>query len=174
MVTESADNTDVQVARYSLLHDITFGNWIGIPVELGGRGGVVQMWGIHHYIDGNHGGASVHAIWASALSSNPDHEGELALGLDDYFGSPAMYGTHVYSESQLYTPSGGASTIRHLTAVIPLYGIIRPRRQIWVQYFVTFAGSNRSGIEIYYSEIDATRRQEAQVNYKYGKYRRGR
>jgi hypothetical protein len=60
------------------------------------------------------------------------------------------------------------------TGYTPLYGIIRPRRQVWVTFLVGHEGDDRQNIEIYYSEIDASLKQEAQINYKYGKYRRGR
>jgi len=109
----------------------------------------------------------------SALSSNPEHEGELDLGLDDLFGSPAIYATRMHVNRCDLVSTGGYAW-HDETEIIPLYGIIRPRRQVWVEYMVAHDGSNRTGIEIYYSEIDATRPQEAQVNYKYGKYRRGR
>lgn len=174
MVTSPGKNSDIQIARFSLLQDLDFANMVGIPIEFGGRGGVVQIWGIHHSVGRGHSVGSADIFWGSALSSNPDHEGELVAGdLDEFMGSAAIYGNYIMAERRNLTTTGGFTAL-YGTAVIPLYGIIRPRKQIWVIYIIGFVGSYRFNIEVYYSEIDATLKQEAQVNYKYGKYRRGR
>jgi len=172
VVTQPAANTDVQIARFFDGRDFTFGQQRGTVIELGGRGGVVQLWATHHYV-GTWQGGNGNAFLFSGLSSNPDDVGEdAALGLDELFANKAIYGSAAWTSNN-NAAAGGWSSFSW-TKVIPLYGIIRPRRQVWILHEVGQSLTHRVGLEIYYSEIDASKTQEAQVNYKYGKYRRGR
>lgn len=162
---------DIQVGRFSTLTEFDFSNWRGIPIELGARGGLVQLWGIHHYLAQAPVSTDYGGLWASALSSNPDHVGDIALGLDEFIGSPALYGTMTVA-SGVSTTVTGAQSSRYWAMYTPLYGIVRPRRQVWVLYLVIHEGFHRMGIEVYYSEIEAGRVDEDAVNRKFGKYRR--
>jgi len=160
----------MEVARFSNLKDLGFGNWIGIPVELGGQGTLVRLWGVHHYIANINSTVPAASLWGSALSSNPEHIGELAFGLDEFMRSPALYGTWL---SPYRTIGTGSQSLSLHTGLVPLYGIVRPRRQIWVLYLVGSAGSDRQGIEIYYND-DVGRDKDLidETNRKFGKYRR--
>jgi len=161
----------IQVARFARLQD-SFNNWWGQPVEVGGKGSVVSMVGIHHFSPANTPELAAGAqIWGSALSSNPDHAGDLALGLDEFYSSPALYGTAV-STARLITTVTGAAATQYRSIYTPLYGIIRPRRQIWVQYLVGLDGSLRYGIEVYYEEVVGPQVAIDAVDRKFGKYRR--
>lgn len=174
MVTRSGVNVNVQIARYARTQDTPEAvAWEGIPIEMGGRGGVVQLWAAHYYTGQVDEVVNQNRIWATGLSSNPAHEGQhvLAFDIEEFFTSPAIYASMVHASHSRQLTSG-SMTHEFLTQVIPLYGLIRPRRQIWMQFEIKHDGSLRTGIEVYYSELEPPRVQEETVNRKYGKYRR--
>ncbi len=162
-------DTDIQVARYWNL--TIFKSpfvWRGQVVELGGRGRLVQLWAIHHYMLNLGVTIGAQVTWASALSSNPNHEGDLGLVVVDFLGDAALYGTSLRNEID----SGTSISRDVVTQIVPLYGLIRPRRQIWVLCLEDLLGNRGFGIEIYYSEIPMPRQDVITANRKYGKHRR--
>lgn len=160
---------DIQVAPFMLAEDIDFGNAIGIPIEVGARGKAIQIWAVHHSIPQLHDADVGSEVWASALSSNPEHAPAGAPDLDVFMGSSAIYARSIYGLEKIIT---GPKAYWTTTRIIPCYGIVRPRRQVWVLFLIGFKGSHRPSIEIYYSEIGGTREDIDAVDRKHGKYRR--
>ena len=166
-------NLDLQVARFDHEGNLTEGDYIGHSIELGGRGRLVQMWGIHHYL-GTPSAEEGFGQFISALSSNPQNAGEHPdFGIGQLFADKSLYGTLMRNYRTAIAGVSGGFALWTETWVVPLYGIIRPRRQIWVLWFgQNIVGSDKAGIEIYYSEIPMPRQDVISANRKYGKFRR--
>lgn len=141
----------------------------GLPIEVGGRGRVVQIWAIHHHLS-NFDTTIAFAQYGSGLSENPEHHANPPVSVAALAQSKAVYGRIVWNTG--WAGPGGSFDVA--TWVIPTYGIIRPRRQIWVS--VGIQGEINDflpAIEIYYTPIDDLPRQVVNsINRARGKYRR--
>ncbi|MBA7554137.1 hypothetical protein ES705_46749 [subsurface metagenome] len=165
---QAGDN--VQVARADLRTDLDMADWIGIPINMQGK--AVRLWAVHYSIAVALGQTGS-GLWVNALSSNPSHEGEqAALNLDYFVRSPDLYGTSAWIDRVIVWEPAGVGITRTSTKIIPLYGIIRPVRQIWIVYLVGFVGSDRMICEIYYEPIELAKSDLDSLNRKYGRYRR--
>ena len=161
----------IQVARFNSIGFDPFNNWFGWPIEIGAKGKLVKIHGVHYlsgYLETLESGTH---HWATALSSNPEHAGDLALGLDDFYGSPALYASHHWNY-RVMTSDAGRAMMWDKTAIIPLYGLIRPSRQVWINYKIVRDPVDRWAVEIYYEDVEIGRVDQDAYNRKYGKYRR--
>lgn len=166
------DNLDLQVSRYSTDGYFSPGaTWRGTPIELGGRGRLVKLWSVHYSVSEINDDPTTLDLWYNALSSNPEHQGDYIATTDAFFQDKALYGTAVFGQRINKSATGGASRWVW-TQIIPLHGLIRPRRQIWVLFRNGWAEWYQFGMEIYYSEIPMLPGDIITANRKYGKYRR--
>lgn len=166
------DNLDIQVARYWSDGDLKVGTqWRGTPIELGGRGRLVRIWSVNYYVEQISDDPTELSMWLNAMSSNPEHQGDLVRASAEFFMDRALYATSVMFNRINKAATGGASRMMW-TQQIRVYGLIRPRRQIWVLWTLGMATWFMYGIEIYYSEIPMPQQDVITANRKYGKYRR--
>ena len=166
---------NVQVATGWLCEPRTFPNaHKGIKITLGGRGQAVKIWQVMH---------SLHAVattpratwyWTSSLSTNPNHEGDHVIAIEEHVRDESLYGRSVFESQSLGMGVGdtGVDNTRVWTQIIPLYGVIRPRNVIWVTYVVNLGIANRYSIEIVYEPIEMSESEMNALNLKYGKFRR--
>ena len=141
----------------------------GVSIEVGGRGKVVQLWAAHYHIT-NFDTALVFAQWSTGISENPEHALDPPLSSSAMARSRAVYGRMTWNGGW----AGNAGTWDVKPWVIPLYGIIRPRRQIWVNVGVMGEVNDfKPVLELYYTPIDTLPRQVLNsINRSRGKYRR--
>lgn len=144
----------------------------GTVVELGGgEGNLVEILACHWNIENSPQEDSFAAFLGAALSSNPEHELLPPTQFDDFQQNRALYARQIW----VYAHAGiGDTTSFFNTRVIPVYGLIRPRRQIMVvlnlwRPLETFTAI---GLEVYYRPVSAPSTEREEVNRKYGKYRR--
>lgn len=147
-----------QVMTFS--RNVTSPNFGSAPIEMGAKGFAVELFAAHYFVENAVGAFNSHF----ALSSNPEHELTPPPTTNDFLSDPAIYG---HSGSEI------ASTfLTSMTRIIPLYGIIRPRRQILVWVWDTATATNFIRAEIYYRLIELGKTELDTLNLKYGKYRR--
>lgn len=155
---------DVQVA---VVHERPESSDFGSKIiEMGGgEGNVVELIAVHWHIELVNGAI----MWQSlALSSNPEHLLTPPADIASNQLDVALYGRAVWIGR---TDAVGESWVAG-TIVVPLYGIIRPRKQIMVWGII--ASTSVVGLtgEIYYRPVVLAQRDRDSINRKYGKYRR--
>jgi len=150
----------------SFARDIAADDFGAAPVEMGARGEAVELWGLH-LITGEMAVVVSQSLMV-ALSSNPRHELTPPGGEDAFVLDPALYGMALVRKST-HTNVGEISIPQ---AFVPLYGIVRPRRQILVWSFIRPAANVVFRVEIYYRPVSLNKPDLDALNLKYGKYRR--
>ena len=137
-------------------------------VEIGARGEAVEILGIHFGIEQFVSNAT--QVLHIGLSTNPSHELTPPVSTTAFLTDKAIYGSMDLSNAEVVGAAGiWQATVS--TNVIPLYGIIRPRRQILVWRMEGPGVPIRS--EIYYRPLNLNKTDLDALNLKYGKYRRG-
>jgi len=140
-----------------------------IPLVMGAEGQAVAIEAVHYSIDFMD--EAFNAYLAIALSSNPAHELIPPATIDDMHSNKALYGF-----SSMFRPfdlvSQGASSTLVNSRIIPLYGVIRPRRQILVYYWLHQSHQTRIRVEVFYQVVSLTINELDTLDRKYGKYRR--
>ena len=146
---------------------------IGQAIEFGGgEGNLVRLWAAHwsiEFTDTRDG--PVFSFLGCAISSDPEHILNPPGGFQDALGHKALYARAIWN----YAHDGiGDTTSFTNTQVIPLYGLVRPRRQVMtaIQLWGELEEVNSIGLEVYYTPMSAIRTEREEVNRKYGKYRR--
>ncbi len=138
-------------------------------VEIGAKGEAAKLLAIHYSLQRVF--PETGQRYQMALSSNPNHlltqpPTEIAMLTDK-----ALYAFWAFTHEEIVGAAGVWQAIQN-TQVIPLYGLIRPRRQIFV--FRSFAETTTNlRIEIYYTPISLGKTELDTLDLKYGKYRRG-
>lgn len=162
---------EMQVGVFRIPQIGSLGN-IGLPVEMGGgRGNLIRIWACHWSIEVTIARSQAIGFIGCALSSNPEHEFDPPLGFVGALGDKALYGRAIWN----YAHNGeGDTTSFFQTQVIPVYGLVRPRRQIMtaIQLWGELELVNSIGLEVYYTPMSAPSTEREEVNRKYGKYRR--
>lgn len=138
-----------------------------VIIELGARGQAVEMIALHHTL-----GIILTSLGQYnlvGLSTNPEHELAPPEGVDLFLKDSAVYGVSNFS----YNGVGTNFARSERTNIIPLYGLIRPRRQV----LVWLCGNTDEiptdiRVEIYYRPIELNKVDLDALNLKYGKYRR--
>lgn len=136
-------------------------------VELGGgEGNLVELLAVHWHIESVQATAAV--LITAGLSSNPEH---LATPPADFVAAmqdKAIYGRGVWTGA--FVTSGFDS---QNGVVVPLYGLVRPRRQVGIVTIINAAAATQVTGEVYYNPFTETNTVERdRVNREYGKYRR--
>ncbi|KKL72562.1 hypothetical protein LCGC14_2083690 [marine sediment metagenome] len=156
--------TQVVVVTQTLLPGTGFGK----AFEMGARGQAVKLLAVHH----SWGRVRAEAVLRSiiGISSNPEHATAVPPNENAFLGEKSIYGLVAFG----YDVVVGAPAVQQVTwvsAVIPLYGLIRPRRQLMVgRYGGNFELTWR--MEVYYVPLDMEKTELDTLNLKYGKYRR--
>lgn len=161
-------DADIEVAIAAAR--FTSPDYTSMVFNLGGRGNAVKLHGIHYTIDYFVVGSPCYL--AFALSSNPAHELTPPPTQGDVWEDPALYGlgSFLYSSDFGGTDFGAAVAFRNI--VIPLYGLIRPRRIIMVCQILHSNYDIRVRGELYYEPITLDTISLDTLDRKYGKYRR--
>jgi len=144
-----------------------------VVVDFGSESKAVKLLGVHYSCDNII--MHVDAYLCMALSSNPTHELNPPFDVASFHSDPSLYGRWNYQNRQLVTNENTEVFVQQLkteTAVIPLYGLIRPRRQILCYYWGQSVYLNRLVAEIFYKPVMLDRESLASLDRKYGKYRR--
>lgn len=151
---------------------------LGIPISfgVGRKDRAVRLWGAKYSISGFTASAGVTLTWGFALSENPEHE--LAANrptLVFAFSNEAIYAFHYARKGafqfQQGEHGGGAYAFEDHTAHIPLYGILRPFRQIAMFWNESDAGVKMRA-EFYYSPVSEGVIDLESLNRQKGAYRR--
>jgi hypothetical protein len=157
---------DVQVAVAGLR--VPSGNTVdSAVVEMGGgEGNLVELLAVHWHVESVQGGAAV--LLVAGLSSNPEHELSPPADFIESMQDPAVYGRASWT-GQLHTSGFDSQN----GVVIPLYGLIRPRRQIMVFININDTTLTQFTGEVYYEPFTEPNRVDRErVNREFGKYRR--
>ncbi|KKM65648.1 hypothetical protein LCGC14_1489110 [marine sediment metagenome] len=142
----------------------------GFVVELGAKGEAVALLGLHVGIEEFL--PSGEFVVFVALSSNPGHLLTPPATSAARAGDKALYGATLLTGREVLDTSGGRTyTIPSIST--PLYGLIRPRRQVLIVFFVNPGVLPKIRVEIYYKPLSLGKIELDALNLKYGKYRRG-
>ncbi len=153
----------VQMVNYARL--ISAGQE-SMPVEMGARGEAVELLGIHTAITEVTNTSSFQLV--TALCSNPAFYPTPPIGSTQaLLEDKSMYGVGVI---QGQTMTAVAAKV-FILPIIPLYGIVRPRRQILV-WSLAAGAAVVFRIEIFYRPVKLGKEDLDSLNLKYGKYRR--
>lgn len=163
---------EIQVATFALPPDEQFVYSIGFPIELGGRGKVVRMWSVHYhtyFLDGDSQTIRIR----QALSENPEHELRAPVLTAEFAQDKALYARSIVDSEIVNFAANQVGVRQWESRVVPLYGLIRPRRQIWVNIITQGLKDMSPCIEVYYSPVsDLPRPIIDTINRARGKYRR--
>lgn len=163
-------STQVQVANFS----VRTGTGItktAISIEVGGRGEVAELWGVHYSHFDLFPVTYVEGFAFHGLSTNPELlEAAPLAAMDhwDFAADHSIYGRYMWRHRAQGV--GGTSALID-TSIIPLYGLVRPRRQVWVIVTISFDGID-AAMELYYRPIRLAQDDQDAIDRKYGKYRR--
>lgn len=152
------------------------------PFEVGARGQAVQLWAVHYHVYNSL--ADVALTWLGiALCENPDIA-------DKYPGGPAAFRTGFGSVLFQRTASLYGRATWHMrrgttglgdtgsynrdvnSVIVPLYGIVRPRRQVLLACGIGYTAKIDVGAEIYYTAVGGVPDLISAVDLARGKYRR--
>ena len=147
-------------------------SYTAIPVEFAvGIGEAVSLIAIHWHLE-QLSGVSAATLFMAALSENPEHELAPPLGIAEFQGNQSLYGMASFlNYLNLGGTDRGAGNCWG-SQIIPLYGILRPKRQIAVFANAWAAGLTGIRGEIYYEEELPSRQVVDAISRRYGKYRR--
>ncbi|MBA7582725.1 hypothetical protein ES708_24662 [subsurface metagenome] len=172
------DSNPVEVANFSikvgqeLVDEVTR---FAVPIDFGGHGDVCELLAVHYSPYDLFASKYVEGMFFSGLSSNFELLDNLTLASMshwDFAADRSIYGRYMWRHRQQgATPATGNTMALIDTSIIPLYGLIRPRRQVWVIVTIGFPGIN-AAMELYYRPIRLADEDRDTVNRRYGKYRR--
>ena len=158
------DEGKVQVVNYA--RTVTSPSFSSLVVEMGARGEAVEMIALHISISAILPSTTQRSI-VVALSTDPSHEVVPPVARIAMFSLKALYGF-----SSGFWQVGASGGARSSTEIIPLYGLVRPRRQILVWAWVGITEEQTFRVEIYYRPVSLNKEDLDALNLKYGKYRR--
>lgn len=140
-----------------------------------GLGEAVSLLAVHWHLESakNQTGD---ALFIAALSENPEHELDPPAGVAELQGNLSLYGMATWAHHIAIVTAGAdygyAWEDSVHTLIIPLYGILRPKRQIAVFANVWHTGLTGIRGEIYYMAMSTPTDIVNAMNRRYGKYRR--
>ena len=148
-------------------------NYGSAVVAMGGLGQAVRIYAVHYHLD--YFKTEETFYFAAALSSNPLHEITPPDDQDLFYEDEALYGFVSYVHSPYVAVGAGEAyglSDHYKSQIIPLYGIIRPRRQVLCWYHLASSAQSRIRAEIYYEPITLGKNDLETLDRKFGKYRR--
>lgn len=154
------------------VHELTSPVAMTVPFDAGARGEVIELIAVHYTFSNPD---LVPGRLAMGLFSNPSPAARAnpLVGLTYLRESPDVYGFFQW-DSWVTVTAPGTGTVENFTTteIIPLYNLIRPRRQLlaisWGQGVVTIG----LRVEIYYRPKSLPKHEIDLINRKYGLYRR--
>jgi len=163
------EDRPVQIAIASLGSDAppTAG---ATPIEMGGRGDVVELIAVHYSM--NIVNTPVLLQYALALSSDPEHELAPPATIEAILVDTSVYAVLAQIKALTTSATGYATTMEFNTRIIPLHGIVRPRRQIFIMTYEGTVQPILARAELYYRPISVDKVTQDVINRRYGKYRR--
>jgi len=139
----------------------------GLPFEMGAVGEAVELLAVHYHV------ADITAANAGyiyfALSSKASTASLLSHAF--FFQTHDFYGVHCWQWALSPNGINWISNVQIQSAVVPLYGIIRPRRQMW-HIRILAVSIPYIRMEVYYRPVELPREELDLLNRKYGLYRR--
>ena len=144
---------------------------ISVPIEAGARGELIAINSVRYTPPSPI--AIHHWILLTALSTNPEHEETPPASIPEFMESHALY-----AKSMLTARGPVAVTeyqTRSETVHVNLYGLLRPRRQIWVMYAVAITTGSAEvwiGLELNYIPVKVDDVTLNEYNHRYGLYKR--
>lgn len=143
----------------------------GQVIEMGGGdGNLVRILACHWGIELLDVGADADRIIELGLSSNPEHDQVGAGTFDEFVANKAVYAKATIIHNH---DGAGDSDATRWNKVIPCYGLVRPRRQIFVWSIINGNVATGLWLEVWYEPFAEMNRVERdRVNREYGKYRR--
>lgn len=174
---------EMQVAVFSARPNVQTTDNGSAPIEMGGgEGNLVRIWACHWAIEllkMPEEALSGDLFLGLALSSNPEHELTPLEDFVDFQDNKALYARgqwtwnfRAFAFLQIEGAYASDRQAQTQTQIIPVYGLVRPRRQIFVWSLLAFTAAMGLTLEVYYTAFGATRTEREEVNRKYGKYRR--
>ena len=148
---------NIQVVTFS--KELTSPDFRSAAIEVGARGEAVELLGVHYFLET----ILTAGTFNVGLSSNPEHVLNPPATTDLFLFDPAIYGKSGWQKLNVNESE---------TRVIPLYGLIRPRRQIIVWAWESASIVAILTIEVYYRPVQLSKTDLDTLNLKYGKYRR--
>ena len=158
------------VQMVSLTTRLTGTGQEGVVAELGGgKDNLVAIVAVHYGLDFIEVDANADRLVQLGMSSNPEHENVGAGGITAFVTDPAVYAKATLTHNHDGIGDSAATEWSH---EVPCYGLVRPRRQIWVLGLVT-AATVGFWAEVWYDDdVQVSQGDRDAVNRKYGKYRR--
>ena len=147
-------------------------SYTSLPVEFPiGIHQVVSLLAIHWQLESMKNNATS-GLFVAALSENPEHELNPPIGVAELQGNLSLYGMATWMQIAGQGGSDwGWATSSH-TLIIPLYGILRPKRQVAVFASIWHTGVTGVRGEIYYEEETPPSNIVEAINRRSGKFRR--
>lgn len=132
----------------------------------------VSLIAVHWTIERPLGAVQGEHLFLAALSENPEHELTPPVGVAEMQGNLSLYGMASWLGVSSAVGDGRTQDTSIGTIIVPLYGILRPKRQIAV--FGNVASTGVTGIrgEIYYTEERPPLEVVNAISRRSGKYRR--
>ena len=146
---------------------------ISVPIEAGARGELIAINSVIYTPPDI--STTVHMILMTALSTNPEHEAKPPASIKEFMESKALYAKKVWINEGSIIPNAGGYAIAWSieTKAIELYGLLRPRRQIWVVYAVSMIPQYKwFGLEVNYRPVKIDDITLSEYNQRYGLYKR--
>lgn len=134
------------------------------------KSGLVAIIAVHYGIELVRTAANADILIQMGLSSNPEHEDVGAGDFDEMTADKAVYGKATLQSNH---DGAGDSTATRWSHEVPCYGLVRPRRQIWVWSILNETAATGLWVELWYLPFDEASAVEVDyINQTYGKYRR--
>ena len=141
-----------------------------VPLEFGAHGNAIKLLAVHYTLQnifsGMPGQISV------AISSNPAHDPNPLLGVDYLNEQKSLYGFFRRDWELIIAGEAYGFMSMYSTEIVPLYGLIRPRRQLLVWLFQNLTATINIRADIYYEPVILGKIQLDTLNRRFGKYRR--
>ncbi|MBA7689331.1 hypothetical protein ES703_97837 [subsurface metagenome] len=161
---------DVQIAQLNITIKPNGPGSVGVsrPIEFGAKGDAVRLFEAHYSVREAHveTGTTIRAYFA--LTTDPAFLVTPPL-YAAFFTDDSFYGRGIY----VVRTTSTVDIVKFESLIIPLWGIIRPRRQIFCAIASQAEHSPQYvNAEFFYESVDLSLPDMASLNRKYGKYRR--
>ncbi|MBA7551757.1 hypothetical protein ES705_44305 [subsurface metagenome] len=144
---------------------------ISVPIQAGAHGELIAINSVRYTPPDL--GTEIHAFILTALSTKPEHEASPPASIQEFMENKALYAKHVFISQGNMLGDTYAYQLSMETASVELYGLLRPRRQIWVAYAVKMKGFDIwFGLEINYKPVKVDDVTLSEYNKRYGLYKR--
>ncbi|MBA7582409.1 hypothetical protein ES708_24337 [subsurface metagenome] len=160
--------TQVLVAE---MHTLETNPSISVPIETGARGELIAINSVIYTPPDI--STATHMIIMLALSTNPEHEARPPASIREFRESKALYAKTVFINQAVLLGEDYSLGWQAEAKVIELYGLLRPRRQIWVVYAVNMVPFEKwFGLELNYRPVKVDDVTLSEYNQRYGLYKR--